>query len=120
MLYCTSEEVMAMTKVNAKKLGFTESEFQSTLIDWIEQAENFINTYCKKEWEADKVPPAVKNVCIRLTSYIIAFHYKRREDPIRKVNDNQVKVFESDVFTDDLKKDLRPFRKASKISVFKI
>ena len=62
----------------------------------------------------------MKNVCVRLTSNIIAFNYKRRDNPIRKVNDYQLKVFESDVFTDDLKTDLKPFVKASRGSVFKI
>lgn len=131
-MYCTSEEVIKNTGVNRKKLGFKddEIEFQNLLSDWINQAESMINSYCKRNWyhyiDDDgkkvevKVPGAVKNVCIRLVSNMIAFYFKRRDDPIRKVNEYTVKVFESDVFTDDLKADLKPFKKSSKVSIFKI
>ena len=133
MAYCTFEDVVNMSGVKAKTLGFTnesDGEFYALITEWISQAESFIDSYCRKNWKDytnDKgeqvivtVPPVVKNVCIRLTSNIIAFYFKRREDPIRKVNDYSVKVFESDVFTDDLKEDLKPFRKSSRVSVFRI
>ena len=132
MSYCTVDDIVKSTGVNKKKLGFKDSEieFQNLLSDWIHQSESMINSYCKRNWynylDDDgkvvevKVPGAVKNVCIRLVSNQIAFYFKRRDDPIRKVNEYQVKVFESDVFTDDLKADLKPFRRASKAVVFKI
>ena len=131
MSYCNYEDVVKMTRVNAKKLGYKEeAEFRSLITEWILQAEGFIDSYCKRNWknyydENDclvtvKVPPVIKNVCIRLVSNIIAFHFKRRDDPVRKVNEFSVKVFESDVFTDDLKKDLKPYRKPSRVAIFKI
>ena len=102
MGYCTCEDVMNMTKVNSKKLGYDEAEFQELINDWISQAEGFVESYCRKSWKdyydnegnlvEVTVPPVIKNVTIRLTSNIIAFHYKRRDDPIRKVNENSVKV----------------------------
>lgn len=123
MSYCTYEDVVRMTGVNAKKLGYgdtKELEFQSLLSEWIAQAEGFIDSYCKRNWKDKDVPPVVKNVCIRLVGNIIAFHYKRRDDPVRKVNEYSIKVFESDVFTDDLKQDLKPFRKPSRVAIFKL
>ena len=132
MSYCTVEDIVKSTGVNKKKLGFKEdeTEFQNLISEWIKQGESMINSYCKRNWydykdnEGNnvqvKVPGAVKNVCIRLVSNMIAFYFKRRDDPIRKVNEYQVKVFESDVFTVDLKEDLKPFKKSSKVSVFKI
>ena len=132
MTYCTFEDVVKSTGVKAKQLGFKddEREFKSLMSEWIQQAESFINSYCKRNWydytddEGNevkvKVPGVVKNGCIRLTSNIIAFYFKRKDDPVRKVNDYQVKVFESDVFTNDLKEDLKPFRKSSRVAVFKI
>ena len=131
-MYCTSEDVIISTGVNKKKLGFKddEIEFQNQLSDWIHQAESMINGYCKRNLypyiDEDgkkvevKIPGAVKNVCIRVVSNMIAFYFKRRNDPIRKVNEYQVKVFESDVFTEDLKSDLKPYRKSSRVSIFKI
>ena len=48
------------------------------------------------------------------------FRYARKENPIKKVNDFSMTIFSSEIFTDDLKEDLKPFKKSSRISVFKI
>lgn len=132
MSYCTYDDVIKMSGTNARKFGYKdqESAFNALLTEWISQAESFINAYCRRDWNnytdddgnevTVTVPPAIKNVCTRFVANIIAFNYKRRDDPIRKVTDYSVKVFESDIFTDDLKQDLKPFVKASKVAVFKI
>lgn len=134
MSYCTVDDVKKMSGVKPEKLGKQykddESSFNSLIQDWINQAEGLINGYCKRNWNPIinednetiqvQVPIAVKNVCIRLTANIIAFYYARKENPIKKVNDFSMTIFSSEVFTDDLKKDLKPYRKSSKISVFKI
>lgn len=135
MSYCTVDDVIKMSGVKPAKLGkqFTnvdsDSAFESIIEEWISQAEGLINSYCKRNWYpvASKkgvievpVPLAVKNVCIRLVANIIAFRYARKENPIRKVNDFSMTIFSSEVFTDDLKEDLKPFKKSSRISVFKI
>ena len=134
MSYCTVDDVKKMSGVKPEKLGKQykddESSFNSLIEDWINQAEGLINGYCKRNWDPIineyeetiqvQVPLAVKNVCIRLTANIIAFYYARKENPIKKVNDFSMTIFSSEVFTDDLKKDLKPYRKSSKISVFKI
>ena len=134
MSYCTVDDVKKMSGVKPEKLGKQykddESSFNSLIEDWINQAEGLINGYCKRNWDPIinedeetiqvQVPIAVKNVCIRLTANIIAFYYARKENPIKKVNDFSMTIFSSEVFTDDLKKDLKPYRKSSKISVFKI
>ena len=134
MSYCTVDDVKKMSGVKPEKLGKQykddESSFNSLIEDWINQAEGLINGYCKRNWDSIinedeetiqvQVPIAVKNVCIRLTANIIAFYYARKENPIKKVNDFSMTIFSSEVFTDDLKKDLKPYRKSSKISVFKI
>lgn len=134
MSYCTVDEVKNMTGVKPAKLGsqFKDDEelFNNLINDWISQAEGLINSYCKKNWypvvaedgttTAVTVPIAVKNVTIRLVGNIIAFNYARKDNPIKKVNDFSMTIFSSEVFTDDLKADLKPFRKSSRISVFKI
>ena len=134
MSYCTVDDVKKMSGVKPEKIGKQykedESAFNSLIEDWIGQAEGLINGYCKRNWNPIigednevipvTVPVAVKNVCIRLTANIIAFYYARKENPIKKVNDYSMTIFSSEVFTDDLKKDLKPYRKSSKISVFKI
>lgn len=137
MSYCTVDDVIKMSGVTPGKLGnqFKKQEgdetdpFEDVIEDWIEHAEGLINSYCKRNWypvvvdgvtTPVTVPDAVKNVCIRLVANIIAFRYARKENPIKKVNDFSMTIFSSEIFTDDLKEDLKPFKKSSRISVFKI
>ena len=134
MSYCTVDDVEKMSGVKPGKLGSKykddEAAFQSLIEDWISQAESLINSYCKRNWydKADEqgeiipvaIPHAVRNVCIRLVSNMIAFSYARKDNPIKKVNDYSMTIFSSEIFTDDLKEDLKPFKKSSRISVFKI
>lgn len=135
MSYCTVDDVKKMSGVKPEKLGSQfkgdESEFNALIEEWISQAESLINSYCNRNWnpildeETQEiipviVPKGVKNVCIRLTANIIAFRYARKENPIKKVNDYSMTIFSSEVFTDDLKRDLKPFKKSSRIAVFKI
>jgi len=134
MSYCTVDDVKKMSGVKPGKMGNQykedEEQFITLINDWITQAESLINGYCKRDWynTVDEdgniievtVPEAVRNVTIRLVSNMIAFNYARKENPIKKVNDFSMTIFSSEIFTDDLKEDLKPFRKSSKISVFKI
>lgn len=125
MSYCSVEDVKILSGVKPKHLGLNDNEtkFNQIISDWISQAEGYINSYCKRSWEGteeDPVPPTVRNVCTRLVANIIAFHFSRKDNPIRKVNDYTTKIFGSEVFTDDLRQDLKPFKKSSKVSVFKI
>lgn len=132
--YCTVEDVLKLTKTKPKQFGFkdenAEEEFNQLINEWILQSESHINAYCRRNWndymdENDnlikvKVPLAVKNVCIRLTANIIAFSFARRDNPLKKVDDWTTGVISSEIFTEDLKQDLKPFRKPRKANIFKI
>ena len=135
MVYCTVEDVLNLTRTKPKQFGFkgenAEEEFNKLIEDWILQSESHINNYCRRNWynyinEDDGeeitvvVPPAIKNVCIRLTANIISFSFGRRDNPLKKVDDWNTGVITSTVFTDDLKEDLKAFRKPRKTHVFKI
>lgn len=125
MSYCSVEDVKRLSGIKPKHLGLKDDEnkFEEIINDWISQAEGYINSFCKRKWEGteqDPVPSMVKSVCTRLVANIIAFHFARKDNPIRKVNDYTTKIFSSEVFTDDLRQDLKPFKKSSKVSVFKI
>ena len=123
MSYCTVDDVKKVTHSKPKHFGYKDNptEFEELIQEWIKQSESLINSYCRKDWYNDeKVPLAVKNVCIRLTANMIAFHHARKDDPISKVDDINVKIFSSEIFTEDLRQDLKPFRKTKKISVFNI
>lgn len=85
-----------------------EDELNRMLVDWITQAEDMIKHYTNNNFKKG-VPDAVKNVCTRLVSNMISLAIQRRDTPIIKVNDWQVTTGSSNVFTDDLKEDLKPF-----------
>ena len=125
MSYCSVDDVKILSGIKPKNLGLkeNETEFNKIINGWIAEAEGYINSYCKRKWEGtqdDPIPLVVKSVCTRLVANIIAFHLSRKDNPIRKVNDYTTKIYGSEVFTDDLRQDLKPFRKSSKVSVFKI
>ena len=125
MSYCSVEDVKILSGIKPKNLGLkeNETEFNKIINDWIAEAEGYINSYCKRKWEGtqdDPIPLVVKSVCTRLVANIIAFHHSRKDNPIRKVNEYTTKIYGSEVFTDDLRQDLKPFRKSSRVSVFKI
>lgn len=121
MSYCTVGDVKKMCGIKPKNLGFKDEEedFNSLIEDWISQSEGLINSYCNKQWK-NEVPKTVKNVCARLVSNMIAFRLSRGENPIKKVNDYTTKIYSSEIFTEDLRRDLKPFKKSSRVNVFKI
>lgn len=124
--YCSVEDVKILSGIKPKHLGLKddESKFNDIINEWIEDAEDYIDSYCKRTWKSEgeeiTVPLVVKSVATRLVSNIIAFHFARKDNPIRKVNDYTTQIFSSEIFTDDLRQDLKPFRKSSKVAVFKI
>lgn len=92
-------------------LSKTDTTLMEEIVtDWILQAESLIKTYCHiKSISDDDVSDAMRNVCLRLTSNMVTLAIQRRDNPIIKVNDWTIQNVSSDIFTDDLKEDLRPF-----------
>ena len=103
-------------------LDKTDTTTLNTIIsDWISQSESLIKTYCHiKSIEDTDVSDAMKNVCLRLTSNMVSLAIQKRDNPIIKVNDWTIQGLSSDIFTDDLKEDLRPFIKDSSNDYSKI
>ena len=122
MSYCSVEDVKIVTHSKPGQFGYKKdpNEFEVLIQKWIKQSESLINSYCHRKWDYDKVPPAVENVCIRLTANMIGFYHARKDDPIKKVNEYSVKMFSSEIFTPDLRQDLKPFKRSKRISVFSI
>lgn len=81
--------------------------------DWISQSEDLINTYTNRQYTDENVRDAVKNVCLRLTSNMVSLAIQKRDSPIIKVNDWTIQNVSSDIFTEELKDDLKPFIKDS-------
>ena len=110
--------------LNLEKTDTTKLE--EILTDWITQSESLIKTYCHiKSIDDEDVSDAMKNVCLRLTSNMVSLAIQKRDNPIIKVNDWTIQGLSSDIFTDDLKEDLRPFivdssNDPSKLGIFAI
>ena len=90
-----------------------EGKLEEIVSDWILQSQDLINVYTNRNYTDENVRPAVKNVCLRLTSNMVKLAVQNRDSAIIKVNDWTIQTVPSDIFTDDLKNDLRPFVKDS-------
>ena len=114
MSYCTSDEIKQFTGVKPMNLGLNVDDtigLDKILDEWIRQAEGLINSYINRTYDDENVPPAVKNVCIRITANMVALSQGRKETPIVNVNDWSVNIIDMDIFNRRLKEDLVPFIK---------
>ncbi len=113
-MWVNADEIIEFTGVKPKtfRLEKDDTNGLSVLLEkWIEQSESLICSYCNYDFnkEEDEVPPAVQNVCLRLTANMVALAQARKDTPVVKVNDWSIQTVGSDVFTDDLKDDLAPW-----------
>ena len=111
-MWISVDDVVGFTGLKPQHLGYAKDDklkLGETVGSWILQSQDLINVYCKREYTDDNVREAVRNVCLRLTSNMVSLAIQKRDNPIIKVNDWTVQGLSSDVFTDDLKDDLRPF-----------
>lgn len=107
------DEVIQFHGLRPKDLRFDKDDEESLrgiISDWISQCEDMIKDYTNNDFE-DEVPGTVKNVCLRLSSNMITLAIQRRDSPIIKVNDWTISTGNSNIFTEDLKEDLKPFIK---------
>ena len=88
-----------------------QTGLESIVSDWIIQAQDLINVYTNRNYTDETVRPAVQNICLRLTSNMVGLAVQKRDSPIIKVNDWTIQTVPSDIFTEELKMDLKPFVK---------
>lgn len=127
-LWITTTSVINFHGLKPKQFNLektNETGLTNIISEWIVQCQSLINTYCHREYTSLTVTPAVQNVLLRLVSNMCTLAIQRRDTPIIKVNDWTISTVPSDIFTDDLKEDLRPFVKDagsdySKIGFFAI
>jgi hypothetical protein len=115
-MWISVDDVIAFHGLKPKHLNLDKddtSKLESIVSDWIIQSEDLINTYTNRKYDDETVNPAVQNVCLRLTSNMVSLAIQKRDNPIIKVNDWTIQNVPSDIFTDDLKEDLKPFIKDS-------
>ena len=108
------------------KLNNDETEeLRGLVAEWVIQAQDLIISYTNNHSLKNDTPPAVTLICNRLVSNIINMAIARRDSPIIKVNDWKISTVSSEIFTEDIKQDLEPFKKeysnkSDKITFFAI
>ena len=116
MMWITADQVINFQGLKPKNLNLekTDTTGLETLVnDWIRQCQSLIEEYIHRKYLDSDVPAAVQNVLLRLTSNMVTLAIQRRDSPIIKVNDWNITTLSSDIFSDDLKQDLKPFIKDS-------
>ena len=115
-MWISVDNVINFQGLKPKHLNLDKDDTQKleeVVSDWIIQSQDLINMYTNRNYTDETVRPAVKNICLRLTSNMVSLAIQKRDGPIIKVNDWTIQNVPSDVFTDDLKEDLKPFIKDS-------
>ena len=116
MMWISVDNVIAFHGLKPQHLNLDKTDvdgLESIVSDWILQSQDLINIYTNRHYTDETVRPAVQNICLRLTSNMVKLAIQNRDTSIIKVNDWTIQTVPSDIFTDDLKNDLRPFVKDS-------
>lgn len=115
-MWISVDDVINFHGLKPKHLNLEKDDtekLETIVSDWISQSEDLINTYTNRHYTDENVRDAVRNVCLRLTSNMVSLAIQKRDSPIVKVNDWTIQNVPSNIFTNDLKEDLRPFVKDS-------
>lgn len=111
MTMITAEEVIEFTGIKPQTFRFEKNDYKAlkNLIDkWILQSEGLIVSYTNNRFK-DSVPPAVSNVCLRLTANMITLAQAHKDTSVINSKDWNVNSVDSNIFSEDLKNDLLPF-----------
>ena len=118
-LWISVDQVIAFHGLKPQHLNISKNDtdadekLSAIITDWILQSQDLINVYTNRAYTSTTVRPAVQNVCLRLTSNMVSLAIQKRDSPIIKVNDWTIQNVPSDIFTDELRDDLKPFIKDS-------
>ena len=115
-MWISVDDIINFHGLKPQHLNFAKDDtgkLEEIVSGWIKQSQDLINVYTNRNYTDDNVRPAVQNVCLRLTSNMVRLAVQNRDFPIIKVNDWTITTVPSDIFTEDLKMDLKPFVKDS-------
>lgn len=115
-MWISVDDVINFTGLKPKHLNLEKDDtagLNNIVSDWINQSQDLINMYTNRNYTDESVRDAIRNICLRLTSNMVSLAIQKRDNPIIKVNDWTIQGLSSDIFTDDLKDDLKPFVKDS-------
>jgi hypothetical protein len=115
-MWISVENVIDFTGLKPQHLNLEKGDtpaLEEIVEEWINQAQDLINVYTNRNYTDENVRPAVQNICLRLVRNMVSLAIQSRDSPIIKVNDWTIATVPADIFTDELKDDLKPFIKDS-------
>ena len=115
-MWITVDSVINFHGLKPKQFNLDKTDdvgLDDIISEWIIQGQSLIEMYCNRSFNESTVSPALQNILLRLVSNMCTLAIQRRDTPIIKVNDWTISTVPSDIFTDDLKEDLRSFVKDS-------
>lgn len=115
-MWISVDDVINFHGLKPKHLNLDKDDNQKLadiVSEWIIQSQDLINHYTNRNYTDETVRPAIRNICLRLTSNMVKLAVQNRDSPIIKVNDWTIQTVPTDIFTDDLKSDLKPYIKDS-------
>jgi hypothetical protein len=115
-MWISVDDVINFHGLKPKHLNLDKDDtttLETIVSGWIEQSQDLINAYTNRNYTDETVRPAICNICLRLTSNMVRLAVQNRDSPIIKVDDWTIQSVPSDIFTDDLKDDLKPYIKDS-------
>jgi hypothetical protein len=93
------------------ELGFeSDDALDLFLKDLLRRAQDHAESYLGRTYTPETVPPAVKEVALRLAANMYNYLLKVRRGPLMQVGEFEVRLVDDSVFTPALRRDLRPFR----------
>ena len=113
-LWITTTNVINFQSLKPQQFGLQKTDntgLNNLLCEWIRQCQSLITSFTHRDYTPGTCPGAVQNVLLRLVSNMVTLAVQRRDSPIIKVNDWTISTISSDIFSDDLKEDLKPFVK---------
>lgn len=111
--YSTVSDVQQHTGIRISDLGFdTDAE----LVTWVEgrltEIKDLIDHDRNRDYTVDgSIPAGIHNIALRIMSNMVAMAVLRRETPIVRVDDFNIKMVEDRIFTTAIKDDLKRYPK---------
>ena len=104
--------------LNENELGLGANVSLDTFLsDRLRESQSLVESRIGRVFTSADVPPAVKNIQLRLASNIYNYILMNKRNPVTRVGEFNFQINDDAVFTDALKSDLAPFRARRSIQV---
>ena len=102
----------------AAELGLNGNESVDLFLDdRLRESQSLIESHIGRSYTIGELPPAIKNIQLRLASYLYNFILMNKRNPVMQVGEFNFQLNDDRVFTDSLKSDLSPFRAGRGVKV---